>query len=389
MMEHIRESKWLNILMSVLLAVLFWMYVRAELDPAQTSWFYHVPVEITGSSVLTRQGLTVANLSQSTVDLRIEGPVSVLDSLSRSRKDLSVTLDVSKCTEGENKLVYTPNWPVNINTESITTIDRDPETITVTVEKLYTSSFNVEFQLKGTVADGYQAGTPAINPETVVVSGPAEQVSRVKKVVAVLETENLDQRFAGDLPRVLPVVVVKDVPLTVNFQPGGGATTDDITYEINPKSLMVSGAESDMESLSEISLGSVDLSKVVGTNTFTFPIDLDASLENVTGSTSATVTVTVNGLDTRSFDVDNIQMVNVPDGYQVTLATQVRTVKVRGKQEDLDNIDASQLSIVADLSDVDFAGLYSVPASKVKVYLNADSSVGVIGDYTVVVNVSR
>ena len=413
MMEHIRESKWLNILMSVLLAVLFWLYVRAELDPAQTSWFYHVPVEITGSSVLTRQGLTVANLSQSTVDLRIEGPVSVLDSLSRSRKDLSVTLDVSKCTEGENKLVYTPNWPVNINTESITTIDRDPETITVTVEKLYTSSFNVEFQLKGTVADGYQAGTAAINPETVVVSGPAEQVSRVKKVVAVLETEDLDQRFAGDLPLilldengeqitdaevtldsptayvVLPVVVVKDVPLTVNFQPGGGATIDDITYEINPKSLMVSGAESDMESLSEISLGSVDLSKVVGTNTFTFPIDLDASLENVTGSTSATVTVTVNGLDTRSFDVDNIQMVNVPDGYQVTLATQVRTVKVRGKQEDLDNIDASQLSIVADLSDVDFAGLYSVPASKVKVYLNADSSVGVIGDYTVVVNVSR
>ena len=404
MMEHIRESKWLNILMSVLLAVLFWLYVRAELDPAQTSWFYHVPVEITGSSVLTRQGLTVANLSQSTVDLRIEGPVSVLDSLSRSRKDLSVTLDVSKCTEGENKLVYTPNWPVNINTESITTIDRDPETITVTVEKLYTSSFNVEFQLKGTVADGYQAGTAAINPETVVVSGPAEQVSRVKKVVAVLETENLDQRFAGDLPLVLldengeqitdaevtldsptayvvlPVVSVKDIPLTVSFLPGGGATTDDITYEINPKSL---------ESLSEISLGSVDLSKVVGTNTFTFPIDLDASLENVTGSTSATVTVTVNGLDTRSFDVDNIQMVNVPDGYQVTLATQVRTVKVRGKQEDLDNIDASQLSIVADLSDVDFAGLYSVPASKVKVYLNADSSVGVIGDYTVVVNVSR
>ena len=400
--------------MSVLLAVLFWLYVRAELRPGRRpAGSITSPWRSPAASSSPARASPWPIISQSTVDLRIEGPASVLDSLSRSRKDLSVTLDVSKCTEGENKLVYTPNWPVNINTESIATIDRDPETITVTVEKLYTSSFNVEFQLKGTVADGYQAGTAAINPETVVVSGPAEQVSRVKKVVAVLETEDLDQRFAGDLPLilldengeqitdaevtldsptayvVLPVVVVKDVPLTVNFQPGGGATIDDITYEINPKSLMVSGAESDMESLSEISLGSVDLSKVVGTNTFTFPIDLDASLENVTGSTSATVTVTVNGLDTRSFDVDNIQMVNVPDGYQVTLATQVRTVKVRGKQEDLDNIDASQLSIVADLSDVDFAGLYSVPASKVKVYLNADSSVGVIGDYTVVVNVSR
>lgn len=47
----------------------------------------------------------------------------------------------------------------------------------MTVEKLYTSSFNVEFQLKGTVADGYQAGTAAINPETVVVSGPARSRS--------------------------------------------------------------------------------------------------------------------------------------------------------------------------------------------------------------------
>lgn len=62
--------------------------------------------------------------------------------------------------------------------------------------------------------------------------------------------------------------------------PWRGATTDDITYEINPKSLMVSGAESDMESLSEISLGSVTCPRRWCTNTFTFPIDLDASLEN-------------------------------------------------------------------------------------------------------------
>ncbi|MEI3141450.1 MAG: hypothetical protein V8S34_07930 [Lawsonibacter sp.] len=83
------------VLLSVLLAVLFWLYVRAELDPSQTSWIYHVPVEITGSTVLTSQGLTVAGLSQSTVDLRMRRPASVLDNLSRSRKDLSVTLDVS------------------------------------------------------------------------------------------------------------------------------------------------------------------------------------------------------------------------------------------------------------------------------------------------------
>ncbi len=409
-MERLRESKWVYMLLSILLAVVFWLYVRAELDPPQASWFYNIPVEITGESVLTRQGLTVSALSAEEVSLRVEAPASVLDNLARNRKDFWVTLDVSKCVEGENRLTYTPSWPTNINTENVTTMDREPEGILVTVEKLYTNTFHVEFQLRGKVADGYQAGTPAISPETVVVSGAVEQVSQVAKVIAVLETQDLNERFAGDLPLklfnaageeltdldvtldsdyayvVLPVVVEKEIPLTVNFLPGGGTTEEDMTWKISPKSIVVSGAEGDLQDLSELSLGSVDLSKVVGTNNITFPISLDPSLENVSGITSATVTVTINGLSTRTFDVDNIQLSNVPNGYSVTSATQVRTVVVRGKEEALGNIDVSQLRIVADMSDITTVGTYSVP---VKVFLDANSSVGVIGDYSIVVKISR
>ncbi len=410
MIERLRESKWIYILLSILLAVMFWFYVRVDQDPPQTSWFYNVPVEVVGSSVLTRQGLTVSSISQRTVNLQIKASASVLDTLTRNRKDFTVSLDVSKCTEGENKLAYFPNWPVNVNEENVTTVDRKPESISVTVEKLYTNSFQVEFQLKGKVADGYQAGTPAISPETVIVSGPVEQVSQVSKVVAILEEEELNERFAGDLPLVLlnsageelteldvsldadyayvvlPVVVVKEVPLTVNFLPGGGATEEDVEWSMDMDSITVSGAEADMDKLTEISVGSVDLSKVVGTNSFTFPVELDPSLENVTGITTVTVTVTINGLSTRTFDVDNIQLANVPDSYQATAETQVRTVVVRGREEDLANIDVSQLRIVADMSNITSIGTYSVP---VKVYLDASSSVGVIGEYSIVVNVRK
>lgn len=410
MIERLRESKWIYILLSILLAVMFWFYVRVDQDPPQTSWFYNVPVEVVGSSVLTRQGLTVSSISQRTVNLQIKASASVLDTLTRNRKDFTVSLDVSKCTEGENKLAYSPNWPVNVNEENVTTVDRKPESISVTVEKLYTNSFQVEFQLKGKVADGYQAGTPAISPETVIVSGPVEQVSQVSKVVAILEEEELNERFAGDLPLVLlnsggeeltgldvsldadyayvvlPVVVVKEVPLTVNFLSGGGATEEDVEWSMDMDSITVSGAEADMDKLTEISVGSVDLSKVVGTNSFTFPVELDPSLENVTGITTVTVTVTINGLSTRTFDVDNIQLANIPDSYHATAETQVRTVVVRGREEDLANIDVSQLRIVADMSNITSIGTYSVP---VKVYLDASSSVGVIGEYSIVVNVRK
>ena len=410
MMERLKESKWVYVLISVVLALTFWLYVRTVQDPQDSSWIYNVPVQVTGSTVLTRQGLTVAELSAETVNLRVEGPTSTLDDLLKYRKEIYVSVDVSKCAEGENRLAYVPVYPANVNKDKLITTERNPDAIAVTVEKLYTKTFEVEFQLKGKVAKGYQAGTPAVNPETVVVSGAVEQVSRVAKVAAILENENLNERFAGDLPLtlldasgevledlevtldtesvyvVLPVVVVKEIPLTVNFLAGGGATEDDIRYKIEPKTITVSGAEEDLRDLTELSLGSVDLAKVVGTNSITRPIDLDPRLENVSGITQATVEVTVSGLSTRSFDVDNIVLSNTPEGYTVTSATQVRTVVVRGREEDLDAIDASQLRIVADMSEISTVGTYSIP---VKVYLDAISKVGVIGEYSIVVNISR
>jgi YbbR domain-containing protein len=411
MMERLREAKWVYVLLSILLAVLFWMYVRSALDPSQTSTYRNVKVEVTGTSVLARQGLTVVELSDDTVDLYLEAPVSVWSTLNRYRDDFWVTLDVSKCVEGENKVSYTPNYPANVNQSSITLQERTPDTITVIVEKLDTQTFDVEFQMVGKVADGYQAGTAAISPETVTVSGAAEQVSRVSKVVAILETEELDQQFAGDLPLtlldaegnvltdldvtldattayvVLPVVVVKEIPLTVNFVYGGGVNSEEnFSYEIEPKSIMVSGTEADLQNLTELSLGSVNLADVVGSKTIPMQISLDPSLENLSGVVSANVSVTISGLSARTFEVDNIQLANQPAGYTMDVITQVKSVTVRGLPEDLDTVEASLIRIVADMSDFTNEGTYSVPA---RVYLDANSAVGVIGEYFISVRISR
>ena len=146
------------------------------------------------------------------------------------------------------------------------------------------------------------------------------------------------------------------------------------------------GTQEELAGLNEISLGSVDLSQVIGTDTVTMPIELSPTLENADGVTEAQVTVTVEGLETRSFDVTNIEVTGVPDAYHADLVTTTRTVVVRGSASVLDQIDASQLRITADLSDVAGTGIRSVPA---QVYLNASSEVGVIGTYTISVNISE
>ncbi len=407
MMGKLLEKRWVCILLSVLLAIAFWAYVRAAVDPSGTTNIHNVRVETTGANVLASQGLAVSEITPQVVELQVEGPTSARANLLRNRSGLYVRVDVSSCVEGENTIRWREVWPEGINTDDLTA---QRSTVTVKVEKLYSKTFDIRFKLEGKVAGEYQMGTPAIEPEKVVVSGPVEQVNQVDQVEAILRTEELSERFAGDLELVpvdkqgrsladleltlsaetayvvVPVVMTKEVPLTVNLLPGGGATEDDAVLAIEPKTIVVSGAEADLEGLEEISLSSISLSDVVGTNTFTRPIALDPSLTNESGLTTATVTVTVEGLDTEVFAVNNIRTTNPPEGYNAETITKSVLVTVRGPAEDLANIDASQILVVANLSGVTTEGNQQVLA---RVYLNGTSTVGVIGEYSISVNISR
>lgn len=409
-MEMLKDRKWAYVLLSVFLAVILWLYVRAEKDPVSDARIRNIPVQITGSSVLTSKGLTVAGLSNDRVSATLQAPASVLSDI--SRKNITATIDVSRIDEaGEHTLSYNIVLPTNVNTDGVVIQEKAPETITVTVEKLYTSTLPIEFRFEGSVAKGYQAGTPTIDPVNVTISGAVEQVNRVARAVVVLEAKDLKEQYTGDLPIrlldangdelkdlevelssetayiVYPIVVVKEIPLTVNVIAGGGATQENISEPlIVPSKITVAGTQEDIDHLTEISLGSIDLSKVVGTSNFTFTIDLDPSLENVTGITEAKVTVTVSGLETRSFEVGNIKLQNIPRGYSAKADTEAKTVYVRGTADELAMIDSSQLRIVADLKEVTGSGTYTIP---VRVYLDAGTEVGVIGDYSIVVSVTR
>lgn len=406
-MGKLLEKRWVCVLLSVLLAIAFWAYVRAAVDPSGTINIHNVRVETTGANVLASQGLAVSEITPQVVELQVEGPTSARTNLLRNRSGLYVRVDVSSCVEGENTLRFREVWPEGINTDDLTA---QRSTVTVKVEKLYSKTFDIRFKLEGKVAGEYQMGTPAIEPEKVVVSGPVEQVNQVDQVEAILRTEELSERFAGDLELVpvdkqgrsladleltlsaetayvvVPVVKTKEVKLTVNLLPGGGATEEDAALGIDPPTIVVSGAEADLEGLEEISLGSISLSDVVGTNTFTRPITLDPSLTNESGLTTATITVTVGGLDTEVFAVNNIRTTNLPEGYNAETITKSVLVTVRGPAEDLANIDASQIRVVANLSGVTTEGNQQVRAY---VYLDGTSTVGVIGEYSISVNISR
>lgn len=408
MIDRLRESRWFYILLSVLLAVLIWMYIWDVENPTQEGTYYGVEIQISGERVLEERGLTVASISQKTVNVTVNAPISVHNDL---RGNITATVDVSQCTEpGEYQLTCTPKLPSNIDTTGAYFPD-SAQVVTVVIDNLATETKTLELKLEGSVADGYQAGAPVFDPETVELSGTAEQLAQVSRAVVILEADGLKQSYSGRLPitlldendepitdtnismseetayLTLPVGVMKEVPLTVSFIPGGGATGDgDVEVDIQPKTINVIGTEEAVAGLTEISLGSIDLSTVLDTSVITMPIRLSSALDNASGITEAQVTVTIKGLSTRSLDVSNIEITNVPDGYTVEKVTQTRTIVIRGSESALEQVDPNQVWIVADMSKITATGTNSVP---VTVYLNASDEVGVVGEYKIVVNIKK
>ena len=408
MIDRLRESRWFYILLFVLLAVLIWMYIRDVENPTQEGTYYGVEIQISGERVLEERGLTVASISQKTVNVTVNAPISVHNDL---RGNITATVDVSQCTEpGEYQLTCTPKLPSNIDTTGAYFPD-SAQVVTVVIDNLATETKTLELKLEGSVADGYQAGAPVFDPETVELSGTAEQLAQVSRAVVILEADGLKQSYSGRLPitlldendepiidtnismseetayLTLPVGVMKEVPLTVSFIPGGGATGDgDVEVDIQPKTINVIGTEEAVAGLTEISLGSIDLSTVLDTSVITMPIRLSSALDNASGITEAQVTVTIKGLSTRSLDVSNIEITNVPDGYTVEKVTQTRTIVIRGSESALEQVDPNQVWIVADMSKITATGTNSVP---VTVYLNASDEVGVVGEYKIVVNIKK
>lgn len=414
-MGKLRESKWIYILLSLLIAAILWLYVGKEADPVKTQSFSNIAVTFTGVDQLESQGLTISKGMDQKISVRIQARNSILRELAQEG-NIVVTASVSAITQpGEYELDYTITPKLSTvggTLSSVEILGKSPQELTITVSRQAARDVEVRCRFTGSVAEGFELGQASFAPSIIQISGTEEETSRVSYAEVVVNEVDLSSTFTGEMPfnlydydgnlidasygittdvstvRVtLPVVKLKEVPLRVQVVEGGGATEDDAQITIEPDTIVVAGSQEALDGLSEIVLSSVDLAQVVSSQDYVFPIPLDDSLTNVSGISQATVHVEITGLVTRMVDVTNIQLINKPEGYQIEAVTLSRQVQIRGTEEAVGAVIPAQMRIVVDCSDVSGTGNQTVPA---QVYLDGSGQVGVVGsDYNITISVSR
>ncbi len=412
--KKILDNKLLYALLAIAVSIGLWFYVATVEGTDGSMEITDIPITFLYEEVLEERGLMISSGRDQTVTLEVTGPKSTLVKLDQEKEKITLTIDVSKITSaGEQRMAYTLSLPTGYSS-SVSVVRQYPVNIDFTVSRLVQKEIEVQGKFTGSLAEGYMRDEIEILPSTIEVWGIESEVNQISHALVTIGGDDLTATVTGDMgfelisyqdevlsdlsvecsvetvSVTMPVLQTADVPLTVKWVLGGGVTDVDkyVTYDIDPEVITVSGAQADLESLQEIILGEIELANIIsGNDTFEFDIPLDASLENISGVTKATVTVSIHGLETKVLDVDNI-VVNTPDGFTGESVTQSLQVLVRGTAEALDLVFAHNLRAVADLSETDISvGRYTVP---VKVYLANTSDVGVVGsDYKIVVDISE
>jgi len=413
--KKILDSKLLYALLAIVISIALWFYVAAVENNDDDITIKGVPVTFVNEEVLEERGMMISDGGNQTATLKLTGPMTELAKLDQEKEKINLTIDVSKITSpGEQTMAFDLDLP-SVYESSVTIQEWNPRNITFTVSRHIRKEIKVEGKFTGKLAEDYMRDDFVISPGKIEISGIESEVNRVSHALVTVggETE-FDTTFRGEMgfelidfqgnvltdvdvscpvetvSVTLPIIKTADIPLAVKWIAGGGVTDVEkyVDYSITPSVITVAGAEEDLEPLKEILLGEIDLSTVIGRQTFEFEIPLASELDNLSGTTKATVDVRIYGLSNKIMEVDNIQLENVPEGFAAESVTKTLQVLVRGPEEDLDLILPINLRVVADLSRVDAAeGRYTVP---VKVYLDGTNDVGVVNnDYKIVVDLAE
>lgn len=413
-MQNNKASKGKRILtmvLSLLIGIGIWIYVDNVQGYQVYSRSYELPIDYVGQdTTLADRGLMLLDDSDTAITLKFEGTRKLIAQLDPNKIRIQVDLSAVTST-GTQSLKYNIVYPSTKFSKGINVASASAFTASVDVGELYSKNVEIRCDITGKVADGYQAGKIQYLPETLEVRGQESDVDKISYAKVSLDIDNatesvsklLDYQFydadgnliedtanihpvASQIQVTLPVNMVKEIPLKMDFIEAPGASLSNVEYTISPATITVSGDAALMKSLSSIVLDDFNLADLSSNTKYNYSIKVPDGCQNLSGVTRATLKIAFKDINSTVLTATNFQCVNVPDGRTVTVLTTELPVTIRGTAEDVAAVTPDDLTVVADLQDVSSAsGTYTVSAD---VQVATGGNIGVIGTYQITVTIS-
>ena len=375
-----KSRKVVTILVSLLAAVLLWLYVVTLVTPEATTTVTNIPITLFDMNVLNERGLIITDQNYSSLRLRLN--TSRVNIPKLTSDTIRVYGDVSNIREpGEYTLDLDISFPSLGRSNDVVIVSQSVKSVSITVDRQVTRELDVELQWTGSVREGYlfDAKNALLEPAKVTVTGPERELSSIEKAVVSYDVSDLHQTTSETLPirfldaegselqfselvevdyselrLSLPVLRTRELTLGLDLTEGGGVKSENAKLTLEPATIEVMGPEDVVEQLDEVFIvGSVDLTSIPSRYEETFKLNLPAGVSCSSGETEVHASVRITGVSTDTVYVSDIRLINVPEGYTAKLSTRTARVTVRGGTAEVKEIKQNSengLYIEVDLS---------------------------------------
>ena len=406
------KSKILTFSLSVLLAIGIWIYVITVVSPESTETFQNVPVQMQNIALLEERGFVITDISNTNISLELFGKRT--DLVQVNSGNIRVIADVSSISEpGVHEIYYTVSFPGSVASGAIAVQTRYPDTIRVTVEKKISKKLDVMVEYTGAVPSGYMTDEANIqlSTKTVTVSGSKALMDKVTGAKVSVDLTNRTESISETYPVVLlgadgseikdedivtevsnihvllQIQQLKQVDVIYDVIYGGGANMANTTITTNVQSILVAGHKNVLQDITQINLGTIDLTEYKDSCDVPIAINLPEGVSNESGIHEVIFTITFSGLETKTLTVTNFKAVNVPTGMRAVFLDSQLKVTIRGKKEELDTIVASNIYVEVDFG-ATREGISRMPA-KVIIITGENTSAGAVGSYTLMADMQK
>ena len=268
-------------IISLIIAILLWIYIIAVVDPAVTITVRDIPIRYTNQNVLEEKGLCLVNDSKTTVELKISGSRKRVANI--DNKNIYATVDLTTISKtGTFSLPIAISIPYEYNE----IVSKKPYNATVVIDKVETAERDVKVLTTGNTASGYIAGTAVPSVKSVMLTGAATMIDRIsyvgveldydgrsaeindtarlffvdreeKRIASNNEIYSLVSKGVEEVTVNCPVYKLKTVPVTVDAKTNG--ELENYKISVQPGNVTIYAENEVLEQIEKIKTETVNL----------------------------------------------------------------------------------------------------------------------------------
>ncbi|MCD6436614.1 MAG: hypothetical protein J7L15_09590 [Clostridiales bacterium] len=365
---------------SIVFAIVFWVFVMDQVNPETTKEFDNVKVEIVGVEQLNNEGLVLLNETENFVSITVRGRRN--DLLSFDENYLVITADIRGYQKGLNTV------PIDkrILVDDISIVDISKSDIKVELDEIVSIPKSIEIEKVGKLSTGFEMDSIIQSKADVIVTGPETFVNKVELVRGEITIDGIEDDYQTEVSLIpvdyegnqvlgvellessvvysFEVFKLKTVPIDIKII--GGLSEKYVLGDINlsPTKVLIKGKSDVINQIEKIETSILDLNEKIETFETNLDLILPEGIETSYLENNINVIVNIEKLETKKFkfEVSKMSIINLDKDLNIKIIDENNTVNLTLKdiRKKLDLISRNDIELVLDVSDL-LPGKYKLP----------------------------